>query len=141
MNLTKEPESISEKKKLARQLHEELKKIMAKKKETNWEEGKILYYFDHYKLYDFLMKGHISKFIAWKEMGIPPSTAQFKISLYSFYIVQHHFSLEELNGASEKKLHRAIPLIKDKPKEAIGMVIREAKKSEVRLEEFRKVVG
>lgn len=132
----KEPQSIGDKKKLAKQLRKELSRIMDKKKEINWEEGKILYYFDQYKLYSYLGKGHISKINCWKEIGIPPATAQFKIKLYSFYVIQHQFSLGELRGASEKKLHRVAPLLEGYPRENIKEVIIEAKKSEEGLEKF-----
>lgn len=56
--------------------------------------------------------------------------------MYGFYIAQHHFSLEELKEASEKKLHRAVPLLEDKSKEIIHLGVEEAKKSEVGLKEF-----
>ena len=89
----------------------------------------MLFYLDNFDLYDYLFGKILSKNAFFAELDVPVPTANFKIRLYDFYVIQHQFTFAELREANTKKLYQAIKFLKnenrDRIKEAIIMAERE----------------
>lgn len=136
-----QPVLITEKTKLAKEIYEEFKKMRDSKDMINWYEGKMLYFFDKYDLYDFLFGEIISKNAFFSEIDTPRSTFEFKRKLYEFYVVQEGFTFKTLQHANTKKLHRALPFIQGKSKKEIKKVIDLAEREKESLSDFLAMIG
>ena len=139
MNLSvkiKEPNSSLGKIKLARGLYEEMKQIREMRDIAGWYLGKILYYFDKYKLHNYLFGKALSKNAFYAEIDIPHSTVSYYITLYEFYIVDNQIDFKLLRNSATRKLHRAIPLLKGKPKDKIMEAVELAKRETLSLSDY-----
>lgn len=141
IGLIQKPKSTEEKIKLAKKLYQELQEIASIKDGINWYQGKILYFFNEFELYDYLHGKALSKKAFYSEIDIPYSTVQFKSELYEFYIIKHKFSFKELQNANTKKLHRALKYVKTKPRTFIKKVIDLAEREKQSLSDFLINVG
>ena len=131
-----QPQSTEEKTLLAKSLFEELKQMWDAKDMVNWYEGKMLYYFNKFRLYSYLYGEPTSQSAFYAEVDIPISTAQFKAANYDFYVVKHGFTFKQLRDANTKKLNRAIQYCQTKTKEEMLEVIKDAKRREMGLRDF-----
>lgn len=136
-----EPKTERSKTFLAKKLYEEFKSIRDAKDRANWEEGRLLYFFEKYDLQNYLFGKPQSKKAFYTEIDVPLSTAAFKVSIYDFYVVQNGFSYKDLKDANTKKLHRAIPFIRGKAKDEIRTVIGYAEREREGLNDFLALIG
>lgn len=139
MNLSvkiKEPNSSLGKTKLARELYEEMKQIREMRDAAGWYFGKILYYFDKYKLHNYLFGKALSKNAFYAEIDIPHSTVSYYIALYEFYVVDNQIDFKLLRNSATRKLHRAISFLKGKSKNKIIEAIELAKKETLSLSDY-----
>jgi hypothetical protein len=137
----KEPQSSLKKTELAKELYEELKEIRDTKDKANWLLGRIIYFFDKHNLYNYLFGKATSKKAFWAELDIPLSTADFYQRLYEFWVVEKEFKYDDLKNANTKKLHRAIPYVRDRKKEDLVEVIELAEREKMGLNDFMVSVG
>lgn len=124
----KEPKSTKEKTELARKLIKEFQEIRETKDKASWYEGRLLYYFKKFGLRNYLYGKTLSNNAFYAEIDIPASTAEQKIDIYSFYVVENGFKIEDLMESDTRKLHRAIIYIRDKSKDEIKEAVEKAKR-------------
>jgi len=140
MNIT-EPQTQSEKERLAKDLYEELRRTQEIKDKVSWIEGKILFYYEKFGLHNHLFGKPATRASFYAEIDIPTSTVAFKRSIYEFYVDKHGFSIEELKEANTKKLFRALTYIKDYKKEKVKEVIEMAEREKLSLSDFLVMLG
>lgn len=130
------PKSSLEKTELARKLYHEFKEIRDTRDKSIWLEARLLYYLDKYGLHNYLFGKALSKAAFSSEIDLPLSTFNFKVNLYEFYVVEHGFTFEDLQEANTKKLHRALPFLKEANKEKVKEVVELAERERQSLSDF-----
>ncbi len=130
------PASSLAKSKLARELYEQFQDVRDARDKAIWIEARNLYYIDTFGLHNYLFGKDMTKTAFYAEIDVPGATAAFKIALYDFYVIKHGFTFDELSRANTKKLHRAIPFVREAEPEKIKEIVELAEREKQSLSDF-----
>lgn len=118
--------NITSKTKQARKLYEDYQELRRIHFLTFWQEAEMLYKFKQDSLYKYVFgedlradkKRSWLKFLA--ELGVPPSSSNFKLRVYEKWIVELKYKPADFEEISASKLDRAIPFLNSfKPQEIL----------------------
>lgn len=130
------PKSTKEKHEVAKRLVEKLDEVQIKQALHSWTIGAILYEIRKYGLHHYAYGKIHSMSAFYDEIGIPQSTARYRIALWEFYIEKHGYKIDDLLYCDMNKLQRAISYIREQDKKVVNNVVELAQRGRMSRDEF-----